>query len=310
MPNLEERYHGCMFGLAAGDALGTTLEFERPGSFEPVTTISGGGPFDLLPGQWTDDMSMAMCLAESLIECGDFDAEDQMARYVAWWRSGYLSCTGSCFDIGNTVCNALRKYEKTGEPYAGSDDPQSGGNGSIMRLAPIPLFYADNPADAILYAAKSSKTTHAAPEAVDACRYLAGLMVGALQGKSKDELLSAGFCPVNGLWDDEPLAPNIHEIAQGSFKHRNPPEIQGTGYVVRSLEAALWAFYNSSTYKEGALSAVNLGQDADTTGAVYGQLAGAYYGLKSIPTEWRDVIAMSDTILEFADGLMNINGDQ
>ena len=303
MPNLGERYQGCLLGLAVGDALGTTLEFEKPGSFDLISQITGGGPFNLLQGQWTDDTSMALCLAKSLIKCKGFDPEDQMKRYVHWWQDGYLSSTGTCFDIGNTVLSALIAFKQTGNPYSGSDDPQTSGNGGIMRLGPVPLFYANNPAETIYYAAESSKTTHGAPETVDACRYLAGLIVGAIQHRSKDELLSAGFCPVKGLWDQEPLAPNIYGVAQGSFKDRNPPEIVGSGYVVKSLEAALWAFYNSPTFREGALLAANLGNDADTTSAVYGQLAGAYYGLEVIPPEWREIVAMRDTILTFADDL-------
>ena len=155
-----------------------------------------------------------------------------------------------------------------------------------MRLAPVPLYYASDPREAVARAAESSRTTHGAPEAVDACRHLACLIVGAVAGVPKGELLADHFTPVPGLWDEEPLAPRIAEIASGSFRRRDPPEIRGTGYVVASLEAALWAFDRSSSFREGALLAVNLGDDADTTGAVYGQLAGAYYGDDGIPPEW------------------------
>ncbi|MGA1198430.1 MAG: ADP-ribosylglycohydrolase family protein, partial [Candidatus Latescibacterota bacterium] len=118
-----------MLGLAVGDALGTTLEFQSPGSFEPLTDMVGGGPFGLDVGQWTDDTSMALCLAESLIACDGFDPKDQMDRYVRWWRDGYMSVTGHCFDIGNTVRNALFNYQKTGDPFSGSQDPNAAGNG-------------------------------------------------------------------------------------------------------------------------------------------------------------------------------------
>ncbi len=142
----QDRYRGCLLGLAVGDALGTTLEFKRRGTFTPLTDMVGGGPFDLRPGQWTDDTSMALCLAESLLACGGFDARDQMQRYVRWWREGYLSSTGICFDIGNTVAGALRRFlneEKQlghANPFAGSTDSHTAGNGSLMRLAPVPLF--------------------------------------------------------------------------------------------------------------------------------------------------------------------------
>jgi ADP-ribosyl-[dinitrogen reductase] hydrolase len=299
-----ERYRGSLLGLAAGDALGTTLEFRRPGSFDPIEDIVGGGPFGLQPGEWTDDTSMALCLAESLVECRGFDPTDQLRRYVRWYREGYLSSRGRCFDIGGTVASALRRFEETGEDYCGSTDPYSAGNGSIMRLAPVPLFFARDPRQAIDRAADSSRTTHGAPEAVDACRYLAALLVGAARGDSKDELLSDHYSPVPGLWDAEPLAPRVAEIAAGSFRRRDPPEIRGTGYVVPSLEAALWAFDRSSSFREGALLAVNLGDDADTTGAVFGQLAGAYYGETGIPREWRERLVMADLIASLADRLL------
>ena len=301
-----ERYRGALLGLAAGDALGTTLEFSSPGSFEPIDDIVGGGPFNLEPGEWTDDTSLALCLADSLIEGRGFDPVDQLTRYVRWFREGYLSSNGELFDIGITTRDALVRFEETGESYPGSTDPNAAGNGSLMRLAPVPLFYAMDPAEAIARAAESSRTTHGAQAAVDACRYYAGLVVGAVQGVPKDELLSEFWSPVPGLWEREPLVDEIAEVAAGSFRHREPPEIQGTGYVVRSLEAALWAFWKSGSFKEGCLMAVNLGDDADTTGAIYGQLAGAYYGEEGIPAAWRNKLAHRALIEEFAARLYQL----
>ncbi|MBW6485462.1 MAG: ADP-ribosylglycohydrolase family protein [Syntrophobacterales bacterium] len=278
-----ERYRGCLLGLAAGDVLGTTLEFMPPGSFKPITDMVGGGPFNLKPGQWTDDTSLALCLAESLIECQDFNPQDQMERYVLWWKEGHLSSTGTCFDIGNTTRKALAAFLKTGNPFSGSSGSYSAGNGSLMRLAPVPMFYAGSPREAIEKSGESSETTHGAPAAVDACRYFGALIVGALNGEDKEAILADHYCPVAGYWQKTPLVPEIAEIAAGSFKYKHPPEIRGSGYVVQSMEAALWAFFHSDTFQEGCLMAVNLGDDADTTGAIYGQLAGAYYGDKAIP---------------------------
>lgn len=302
-----ERYRGSLLGLAVGDALGTTLEFKSPGSFRPITDIVGGGPFGLAPGEWTDDTSMALCLAESLIECGGFDPIDQLERYLRWWREGHLSSNGRCFDIGNTVRQALYAFAETKEPYCGPIDPWSAGNGSIMRLAPVPLFFARQPRLAIEKAAESSRTTHGAAEAVSACRYFSALIVGAINGASKEELLADHFEPAPGLWSDAPLAPKIAEVASGSFKRREPPEIRGRGYVVDSLESALWAFHRSNSFREGALLAVNLGDDADTTGAVYGQLAGAYYGERGIPESWRSVIAHRTLIETMAEKIYNLS---
>jgi ADP-ribosylglycohydrolase len=300
-----ERFRGCLLGLAAGDALGTTLEFQTPGTFSPLDDMLGGGPFGLQPGQWTDDTSMALCLAASLVERQTFDPLDQMQRYVRWYRQGYMSSTGRCFDIGNTVREALARFERTQEPYSGSSDPYSAGNGSLMRLAPVVLFYSDNPAQAIHYAGESSRTTHAAPAAIDACRYFAALLIGALQGAKKSDLLSPFFTPTlqPDYWQAYPLAPEIETIASGSFKQRQPPEIKGSGYVVHSLEAALWAFHHSQSFEHGCLMAVNLGDDADTTGAIYGQIAGAYYGENAIPWKWREKLALRDKIENYAGEL-------
>lgn len=210
----QDRASGCLIGLSVGDALGTTLEFTSPGSFEPISDMTGGGPFGLRTGEWTDDTSMALRLAESTSLHG-FDLKDEIERYIRWWKEGHMISTGSCFDIGNTVRGALCSYQRTGEPYSGSSDPASAGNGSI--------------------------------------------------------------------------------------KHRNPPEIRGSGYVVQSLEAALWAFQHAENFKRGALLAVNLGEDADTTGAIYGQIAGAFHEQSVISAEWIERLACLSLIEELTD---------
>jgi ADP-ribosyl-[dinitrogen reductase] hydrolase len=301
-PAQVDRFHGCLFGLAVGDAVGSAVEFMAPGTFPPVEDMIGGGPFGLEPGQWTDDTSMALCLAESLIECGGFNPADQMQRYLRWYRTGHLSSTGRCFDIGVTVAEALHRFESTGEPFSGSPDPRKAGNGSLMRLAPVAMFYWRDLPMAIERAAESSRTTHQALAAVDACRYFCALLVGALHGAAKDSLLAGDY------WASGPLAPEIQEIASGSFKRRNPPEIVGSGYVVRSLEAALWAFYRTDTYRDGCLLAANLGNDADTTAAIYGQLAGAYYGLRGIPATWISRLAERELINSYSARLLQ-HGD-
>jgi len=302
--NLKSKYQGSLLGLAIGDALGASVEFMPPGTFEPVTGFRSGGRFDLEPGQWTDDTSMALCLAESLAKCNGFDPKDQMDRYMMWLKDGYLSSTGECFDIGNTCFRALTNYRFSGDPFSGPTHERSAGNGSLMRLAPIPFFYFNDPEKAFYYAGESSRTTHGAREAIDACCYYCGLIIGALQGVSKEDLLSPYYCPVVGFWERSPLVPNIEEVARGSYKLKEPPQIKGSGYVVKSMEAALWAFYKTESFRDGALLAVNLGNDADTTGAIYGQFAGAYYGMEGIPEEWIQGVYARDMILDYADGLL------
>jgi len=296
-----DRFQGSLIGLAVGDALGTAVEFKAPGTFAPVKEMTGGGAFRLPAGAWTDDTSMALCLAESLVECEQFDAKDQMERYTRWYRTGYLSSIGRCFDIGNATVDALRRFERTGEPYSGSDDPMAAGNGSIMRLAPVPLYYASDLREAIRWSGISSRTTHASRECVDACRLLGAMIASAAMGMDKSTLLAPDT--FDALWAMEPLSPKIHDVYKGSYKRLQPPDIQGSGYVVKSLEAALWAFHRGASFEEGVLLSVNLGDDADTTGAVYGQLAGAYYGLAAILARWVETITMRDYILELSEKL-------
>ena len=307
--NERDRFRGALLGLAVGDALGTTVEFEPPGTFTPVTDMVGGGPFRLPAGAWTDDTSMALCLAESLVECQGFDPLDQLERYLRWYRDGYLSSTGACFDIGNATRQALERFERTREPYPGDADLDAAGNGPLMKLAPVALAFARDPELAIAYAADSARTTHGAPQALDASRYFAGLLVGALRGEPLATLLGDGpFEPLPGLWVRAALHPEIAEVAAGSFRAKRPRAIRGGGYVVEALEAALWALHSSEGFEDGVLAAVNLGDDADTTAAIYGQLAGAAYGSGAIPERWRERVVMGERIVELADELFELAG--
>lgn len=292
MNSEKDRYLGCLLGLACGDAVGTTVEFSPRGTFSPVTDMTGGGPFRLQPGQWTDDTSMALCLAHSLINHKGFNPVDQMNRYCDWMTSGYLSSTGECFDIGGTVLQALKKYQRTRDPFSGSTDPQSAGNGSIMRLAPVPMFYALSLEKTIRYSGESSRTTHAAIEAVECAQLFGAQLHAALLGASKQEILaSSGF---------EPHAQKVKALANVSYADKNEQGVRGSGYVVESLEAALWCFLNTNTFKEAVLLAANLGDDADTTAAIVGQMAGAFYGVPAIPEKWLNTLSMKQEIENLA----------
>jgi len=307
MKTLNDKARGSLLGLAIGDALGTTIEFKKPGTFSPVSDIVGKGPFHLKAGEWTDDTSMALCLASSLVEMNGFDAKDQIEKYIDWYQNGYLSSNGVCFDIGNTVRAALNSYARTKNPYSGSTDTQSSGNGCIMRLSPVPLFYHNDSEMAIKMSAESSKTTHGSDICLSACMYMGGIICAALQNVEKNTLLSKLFSPIATFWDNHKMTKEIQTIANGSFKTKKPPEIKGTGYVVDCLEAALWAFYTSDSFEEGVLKAVNLGNDADTTGAVYGQIAGAYYGESGIPDKFLKKIVKYELITGLAENLVAKN---
>jgi ADP-ribosyl-[dinitrogen reductase] hydrolase len=292
------RARGCLLGLAIGDAIGTTVEFKNRGSFPLVTDMVGGGPFKLKAGQWTDDTSMALCLGASLLENG-FDLRDQITRYVRWYREGYMSSTGICFDIGMATREALNNFEKNGMPEAGSTDPRQAGNGCIMRLAPVPIMYLDNPAAALSFCVEQSLTTHGTRECLEACGVLGGILLRSLHGgmSKVDVLLNLSNDGYRGL------SPRLKKIAEGQYFEYEHQKIKGSGYIVESLEAALWCFYTTDNFKSAVLAAANLGDDADTTAAITGQIAGAYYGESDIPKRWRDNIYMSKEIGIMAEQL-------
>ncbi|WP_436793866.1 ADP-ribosylglycohydrolase family protein [Actinospongicola halichondriae] len=298
-----DRFRGALVGLAAGDAVGTTLEFKRPGTFQPIDDMVGGGPFGLTAGQWTDDTSMALCLAESIVESGgDLDPADQLTRYHRWWKDGHLSSTGVCFDIGLTTTKAILRWKNEQTVTAPVVDQEAAANGSLMRLAPVPMRWAADPALAGERSAESSRTTHPADRPVQCCQVYGTMIAVAIGGGSEDEILDPA------RFADLDLHPEVRAIVDGSYRTKEPPEIKGTGYCVAALEASLWAFARSDTYRDAVLAAANLGDDADTTAAICGQLAGAFWGESGIPADWRSKLALPDTISGLADGLWEAAG--
>jgi len=309
LPNntLQDRYLGCLFGMAVGDALGAPVEFQQPGTFEPISDMRAGGPFNLPAGHWTDDTAMALCISASLIEHEDFIPLDIIQRFVRWYREGYLSSTGACFDIGNRTRAALEDFERTGQPFRPDGFCDFPSNGSIMRLAPIPMAYRVDPDRAIRLAVESSRLTHNHPDAQDACRYLAALTLGALGGASKTDLLQPFFAPAENIWHDSPLTDPMADLARGSYREKEQDDIHPSAHAVSCLEAALWAFASTETYQEGLLLVVNMGDDSDTTGAVYGQLAGAFYGYAAIPSRWLDGLAHPALLRDHALSLLRLS---
>ena len=296
MSTLENKVQGCLLGLACGDAVGTSVEFLPRSRFKPLTDMVGGGKFQLKAGMWTDDTSMALCLAESLLICKGFNADDQMQRYLRWIDEGYYSSKDHAFGLGKTVINALFRYRKTGNPYSGRAESRYSGNGSLMRLAPIAIYYRNNPLQAWKYASLSSKTTHASPECIQACQYFCYVLLNALVGKDKRLLFD--------IQDVSELS-CLTSIVSCDFFNKSIGEIKGSGFVLESLEAALWAFWHTDNFKDAVLAAANLGDDADTTAAICGQLAGAYYGGEHIPVEWLAKLYRKDDIEQMARYLTN-----
>ena len=257
---------------------------------------------------------MALCLAISLIISRGWDPYDQLVRYKWWYRNGYMSSTGNCFDIGASTRESLIEFERRQRAVADklqisideldrTKDPKilkeistncggkgAAGNGSLMRLASVPLFFYQYPEMAVQYSGESSLTTHGDRKAYDACRLYGALIVAAIRGESKDELLNQNFYKKHRHWfGTEELIGDVKAIAEGSFKKPNGYEdgIRGKGFVLASLEAALWAFWSKNSFEEGVLAAINLGDDTDTTAAIYGQLAGACYGYNQLPDRWK-----------------------
>ena len=298
----QDRALGALLGLAIGDAVGTTLEFRAPRSFAPIDDMVGGGPFGLRAGEWTDDTSMALCLAESILDTGTMDLEDQLRRYLLWADTGYLSSNGRCFDIGSTTRTQLERFRATGEVVDPHPNEESAANGSLMRLAAVPIRWHGDTAIAGARSAESSRTTHAATRPVDACRLMGAMVSALIQGASFIDVTGPAFW----RWGD--LHPEVANIATGAWKQKEPPSIRGTGYCIDALEAALWAVAEADTFRTAVLRAANLGDDADTTAAIAGQLAGARWGASAIPSPWREKVVAGDRIAALAHGLYVAGG--
>ncbi|MDG3007555.1 ADP-ribosylglycohydrolase family protein [Paludisphaera mucosa] len=305
---LTDRRRGALVGLAVGDALGAAVEFRRPGTFPPVVGYRDGGLHDLNAGEWTDDTSMALALADSLARAG-WNLDDQADRYLKWLRTGAYSVNGRCFDVGVATNDALGRFEVGRDARASGDPSESAsGNGSIMRLAPVAIrhvgLFPDRVEELARLGAESSLVTHASPHCLSACRYLTIVLAALMRGGDRAEVLARDWEPLRRIDEVEPFHPLIWDVASGSYRRKAPPAIRGSGWVVESLEAALWAFHDAPTFEEAVLRAVNLGEDADTIGAVCGQLAGAYWGESQIPPPLRQGLARLDMIEAALDGLL------
>ncbi len=296
-----DRALGALLGLAIGDAVGTTLEFKQRDSYAPLTDMVGGGPFKLSAGEWTDDTSMALALADSLCGHPGLDEADLMRRFVSWHEEGEYSHNQRCFDIGMTTSAALGRWKRSGNPLAGSNDPRSAGNGSLMRLAPVAIRHWNNREVMRDVAARQSRTTHGAAEAVDACVAFSDVLADAIEGMTVDEVLRGR---------DEPYAGMVGAIMAGSWKGKARDYISSSGYVCHSLEASLWCVEQTRTFEDAVLLAANLGDDADTTAAITGQLAGSLYGVAGIPERWLERLAWRPRIEVLARSLFEASLEQ
>jgi ADP-ribosyl-[dinitrogen reductase] hydrolase len=299
MATLLDKLSGSLVGLAVGDAVGTTVEFKPRGSFPTVTDMTGGGPFRLPVGYWTDDTSMAVCLAESLLFHPSLDKNDLLDRFCKWYKEGYNSPTGRCFDIGITTCNALEEYMHSGS-VVNNNYASSAGNGSIMRLAPVAILYHADPALAADCAVDQGMTTHASNLASGCCEMLSDVLTTLYTATDPNAIFDI---KIQDHWPTE-----VKNILNADLLTKTEKEIQSTGYAVHTLEAAVWCFLTTKNFEQAVLKAVNLGGDADTIGAVTGQIAGAYYGESDIPDTWIEKLYDYNRIKQLAIELAKKGG--
>ncbi|WP_192072624.1 ADP-ribosylarginine hydrolase Tri1 [Pantoea agglomerans] len=295
-----DKAQGALMGLAAGDAIGTTLAFV-PRDKAYVDDMVGMGPFNLKPGEWTDDTSMALCLAETYIESHKCDTTLFRQKLLSWYRNGTNSSNGVCFDIGNTTRVALEQFERQGPTWMGNSSPDTAGNAALVRLAPTAIFRRKSFVDALRDAKQQSNATHRAAESVSCCRFLILIFHYLLNGYSKSESLAPHLMG---------SSLRVLLINAGEYKEKYRDQIRSSAYVIDTLEAALWAVWHTDNFKDAVLLAANLGNDADSIAAAAGQLAGALYGLSGIPEGWVEKIAHKERILSLAKQLFEMAPDE
>jgi ADP-ribosyl-[dinitrogen reductase] hydrolase len=276
---MRERFVGALLGLATGDAVAAATQYRRPGSFTPVGDMLGGGPFDLPRGAWSDDTAMALCLAESLLECNGFDPRDQVQRYGRWQQEGYLSATGQCLGITANTARSLAMAKWRRVVFPGSHDPEQLDPEPLSRIAPVALYYFASLETTLQQAAESSRTTCQAPAVLEACRVLGRAMHAALSGQPKAAILN-------------------------DFSSMPPAAAHTNNTAAAALAAGVWAFSSTDNFRDAVLFAVNLGGNSDVVASIAGQLAGAHYGFSAIPPSWRNGLMQKDLIESYADRLL------
>jgi ADP-ribosyl-[dinitrogen reductase] hydrolase len=238
---------------------------------------------------------MALCLAESLVRCQGFNGDDVMQLWLDWLAHGYWSSRPKAFGIGNTILQALWHYKRTGQ-LTQSLRPRTAGNGALMRLAPIPIFYVQDEAAGIAASIASTRLTHADPEAIRASEIFAFALYRCFEGNSKEAILP------NTIQADD--SEGIQRVLHKNYQQMSRDEVRSSGYVIDSLEATLWTCYHANSFEEALVLAVNLGEDTDTIGAICGQLAGAYYGVDAVPSRWLEQLHRIEDIKALAERLI------
>jgi ADP-ribosylglycohydrolase len=312
--SFDQRVLGALWGALVGDALGVPVEFMDRASVrkDPVTAMRGYGTHRQPPGTWSDDSSLLLCTAESLEACQGFNPADLGTRFRAWESSGYWTPYGSVFDIGIATFEAIARLASGVEPEtAGGLDEFSNGNGSLMRILPIALwFHEATPEDLARLAGRASSLTHQHPRSRMACALYCLVVRELLRGANPAEAYRSSLAAFAGLCEQEPFRaerPHFQQLEAGRLGSLPERAIDSGGYVIHTLTASLWCLLTSGSFEETVLKAVNLGHDTDTTGTVAGGLAGALYGVDAIPLDWRKTLARSgDVEVLFAGFLRGI----
>ena len=303
MTDFLSRARGALVGLAVGDAVGTTNEFKVASTFKPITDMVGGGPFLLKPGQWTDDTSMALCLADSLLAKGHYDSFDVMERYQRWFSKGYRSSTDRCFDIGGQVRAALFDFEHEQRVPVTAERSNRAGNGAIMRLAPVVIagFEHREIREIVVTAGLSARETHYSVEAEAATEVFAALLVGALLGWAPEHIINVGWASTGPAFDEMAA-----RVISTDPAERASWESETSGYIVHGLRLAVHGLLDFPSFKDATLAIANMGGDSDTNAAIYGQLGGAFYGVEAIPASWRSTLHQGEEIDALARALVDL----
>ncbi|MDY0419433.1 ADP-ribosylglycohydrolase family protein [Enterobacter sp. 170198] len=286
---------GAFVGLAVGDAVGATLEFKRRDS-EHINDMLGGGPFQLKPGEWTDDTSMAICVAQTYLSEKRMHTDVMRQWLLKWYLTGSNSSNGRCFDIGNTTRFALEQYRRIGPSWYGNTEKHTAGNAAIVRQAPVSIFRRKSLRAIYFESQAQSRATHGAVESINACQFLGLILHYLMSGYPKE----ASFEPHRF-----PLCARVMIVNAGEYKHKARHQIRSSGYVIDTLEAAMWAVWHTDNFRDAILLAANLADDADSVAATAGQLAGALYGYSGIPQEWKDKLVQHERLVSMAGELFH-----
>ena len=322
MNDFVKKAKAVMIGHAIGDALGVPVEFCSRESLDsnPVTDMFGYGAHSVPKGTWSDDTSMALCALESLSK-GKLDYDDIMNNFCKWYYRGEFTSNGSTFDVGGTCNEAINNYSKRGLPYdkCGLADEYSNGNGSLMRIHPFTLFLINSGSHGKMFLlhideiCRASALTHAHPRSKIACVLYSFILWELIENPIKSSVINGlnnAYTALNHYcegweahWEEYTELPHFNKLRRIEKLGRD--EIKSDGYVVHTLEAAIWCLLTTDSFEECVLKAVNLGYDSDTTAAVAGGLAGALYGYDAIPEEWRNTLIKREYIEELCEKAFN-----